>query len=101
MNEGTKFEGMKGPIYTLPEELRRQVIGDQDPHTLTQIARVNKTLSHDAFGALYRDLDSPWGLIQLLLEPLKRTATPADAYAAPNPRDGFVRILCLDVICHS
>ena len=74
----------------LPVELRRRIVGHVDNHTLAQIARVSGPLSFNAVEALYRELATLWGLIQLLLEPDMRAATPADVYRATNPRNGFV-----------
>ena len=81
---------MADRLSNLPVELRRRIVGDMDNHTLTQIARVARPLSFNAVEALYRELATLWGLIQLLLEPDMRAATPADVYRAPNPGNGFV-----------
>jgi hypothetical protein len=77
-------------LSNLPEELCHQIFGGTDKHTLTQMARMSKRLNIDASGVLYRELESPWPLIQLLLEPALRAATPADTYRSPNPGHGFV-----------
>lgn len=53
-------------MSTLPVELRRQIFGYADHHTLAQIALVSRILSLDATEILYRDIDSPWPLIRLL-----------------------------------
>jgi hypothetical protein len=88
---------MADRLFNLPE-FRSQIIGCMDNNALSQTARVSKVTSLEAFMVLYRNLDSPWPLIQLLLEPTKRAATPADIYQSPNPRDGFVCISCSEHI---
>lgn len=57
---------MSDIISTLPLELRRQIFGRSDSHTLAQVALVSRRLSVDATDLLYRHIDSPWPLIRLL-----------------------------------
>jgi F-box-like len=83
-------ESMTDLLSNLPVELFRQIISLADDDTLTNLARTSKQFRQVADECLYKNLESPWPLIQLVLEPVKRMATPAERYKSPNPSGGFV-----------
>lgn len=77
---------------SFPLELQYRIFRGADRRTITNIARASKLFSLVACEILYKDLESPWPLIQLVLEHTKRAAASAETYKAPNPAGGFVCI---------